>query len=203
MAFVSHQKREIHIKVLLVGPRQSGKTTSMRTIYRTTSGEVKFGLMDFSGTIKPTTTFDFLPISIGQVAGYAIRLHLYSFNPHSPFGGMKEMLISGSDGIIYVLDSSWDAIESNHAAIIKTAEITELSGRRRSDLVEVFQYNKRDLSNAIPLDVMQKVYNADRLPELESTAHLGQGPLECIEILTKAILKKLATGMEPNEDANK
>ena len=78
MAVANFETREINCKVLYFGCAGAGKTENLRSIYRKTSPEVLAGLFDM-GPVESSQTFEFLPISLGYVREYHLKLHLYFF----------------------------------------------------------------------------------------------------------------------------
>jgi len=49
----------------------------------------------------------------------------------------------------------------------------------------VFQYNKRDLDNLIPVETFNNLLNPRRLPYIESSAIYGQGVIETLKEISK------------------
>ena len=72
--------------------------------------------------------------------------------------------------LVVVVDSQHQRIEGNRFAV---EEILKLPARPM-----VFQFNKRDLRNAMPLDELQRELNPNRFPAFESIATRGVGTME-------------------------
>jgi hypothetical protein len=55
----------------------------------------------------------------------------------------------------------------------------------------VFQYNKRDLPNILPVDVLRRDLNRWDRPDFEAIANKGIGVLETFKEITRQVLKTL------------
>ena len=59
------------------------------------------------------------------------------------------------------------------------------------ELPLVFQYNKRDLPNVLPVEVLRRDLNRWSRPDFEAVATKGIGVLETFKEITREVLKKL------------
>jgi signal recognition particle receptor subunit beta len=55
----------------------------------------------------------------------------------------------------------------------------------------VFQYNKRDLPNILPVEVLRRDLNRWNRPDFEAIAHKGVGVLETFKEITRQVLQTL------------
>ncbi|MGH9550647.1 MAG: gliding-motility protein MglA, partial [Terriglobales bacterium] len=55
----------------------------------------------------------------------------------------------------------------------------------------VLQYNKRDLSNAMPLDRLERECNSQGVPSFEAIASEGLGVFAALRAISKLVLNKL------------
>jgi hypothetical protein len=55
----------------------------------------------------------------------------------------------------------------------------------------VFQYNKRDIANPIPIRVLHEQLNTANAPEIEAVANQGIGVFGTLKEVSKGILKHL------------
>ena len=67
-----------------------------------------------------------------------------------------------------------------------------LSPEQLRRLPWVFQYNKRDVTAAVPLDRLRAALNPGGAPEFESIASEGRGVAETLRAICKAVLARLA-----------
>ena len=55
----------------------------------------------------------------------------------------------------------------------------------------VFQYNKRDLPNALPLNELRAALNKYNCPDFEGLASQGTGVFECFKTVSNSIISVL------------
>jgi hypothetical protein len=61
----------------------------------------------------------------------------------------------------------------------------------------VFQYNKRDLPVALPVERMRALLNPGGAPDFEAVASQGRGVNETLKAACKAMLARLASDATP------
>jgi signal recognition particle receptor subunit beta len=191
MSFINPQEKEIICKIAYYGPAMAGKSTSLRYIYEKTNPGHRGKLVSLSEEQDRTLFFDFLPLSLGKVKGYTIRVHLYTVPGQVLYDSSRKIILKGIDGVIFVVDSqiekleenleSWKNLEKNlknHDVDFRTAPI-------------VLQYNKRDLPNTLPVEELRRIFNHRDLPEFETVATEGKQVMECFQTMAKKVLLEL------------
>jgi len=101
MSFINEREKEINCKVVYYGPGFSGKSTSLRKIYESLQ-KGKKQAPTLSQSDDRTIYFDFLPLNLGEVDGYKIRLHLYSAPGQTIYANSRKVILKGADGIVFV-----------------------------------------------------------------------------------------------------
>lgn len=192
MAFTNFDTKEINCKVLFLGPRGAGKTENLRSIYKNTSAEVRSGLLELEDASGPTKFFDFLPISLGPVKDFHIKLHLYTLPTNSLYDSVRTVILKGVDGFVFVADSRVEAMADNVEAMISARRLLTEEGYNVSDMPRVVQYNKRDLPDVLPLDILRQELNPGGVPDQKSVATQSVGTMETLQAMAKLILRKLA-----------
>lgn len=192
MAFTNFDTKEINCKIFYFGPPYCGKTTNLRAIYKKTSLEFQSGLMRFEETTYPTRFFDFLPLSLGQIRDYHVKLHLYTLPTNSLYKHVNSVLLKGIDGFVFVVDSAFDALNENIKYLNYVKNILIDEGVNFLELPKVFQYNKRDLHDAIPVPILRQTLNTYGVNDNEAIASQGIGSMETLQQIAKLILKKLS-----------
>ena len=192
MAFTNFETKEINCKVLYFGPRSSGKTASLRSVYANTSAEVRSGLLELSGNEGPTQFFDFLPVSLGQIKDFHLKLHLFTVPVNSLFESVNTVILRGIDGFVFVADSRIEAMADNIENLRETRRLLTDEGYNYNELPRVMQYNKRDLPEVVPLDVLHQELNSGGAPEHESVATKSLGTMETLQSMAKLVIKQLA-----------
>lgn len=198
MAFTNFDTREINCKVIYFGPRSSGKTTNLRSIYANTSAEVRSGILELpplGGSIEGSTQtqfLDFLPISLGHVKDFHVKMHLFTLPVNPLFESVTSVVLKGVDGMVFVADSQVESMPDNLDSLKKARYLLTEAGYNVSDLPTVIQYNKRDLADLIPLSILRQELNPGGVPDQEAIASQSLGTMETLQLLAKVVLTKLA-----------
>ncbi len=196
MALINHRAREIHFKIVYVGPGAGGKTTNLRALHDRLPPERRGRLLSISTDHERTLFFDFLPIDLGQVNGFATRFHLYTVPGQVYYKLSRRAVLQGLDGIVFVADSHPSRESANLDALADTFENLKVMGLTPAQVVRipwVFQYNKRDLPGALALERLRTALNREGAPEFEATAVRGAGVSETLRAACKAVLARLGT----------
>jgi hypothetical protein len=196
VAFTNFESKEIHCKVIYFGPSSAGKTENLKSIFNQTSSEIKSGLMELHQEDGSTRYFDFLPLSIGQFRDFHIKLHLFTIPVSSLFQSTASVILRGVDGFVFVADSRAECLVDNVKALNNCRKVLQEEGYNVSDLPRVIQYNKRDLSGIIPLEILRHELNPSGHPDIETSATANVGVIECLELIARQIMEKLEQGQQ-------
>ena len=74
MVLMSRASREITGKIVYYGPGLCGKTTNLKCIYQNLEKAQRGKMLSLSTYTDRTIYFDFLPVDLGKIRGYRIRL---------------------------------------------------------------------------------------------------------------------------------
>lgn len=192
MAFTNYESKEINCKIVYFGPRGSGKTVNLRSIYSSTSNEIKSGLLEFNEPAMPTQFFDFLPVSLGNVNEFHLKLHLYTLPPNPIYTSLSSVILKGIDGYVFVADSRVEAMADNIQCLHEMRRFLTEEGYGPTDMPRVFQYNKRDVIGAVPIDLMRQELNAGGASDQEAVAINAKGTLETLQSIAKQVLHSLS-----------
>ena len=185
MAFINEQTKEVNCKIVYYGPPRCGKSTSLRYIAK------KEELVSLSTDEDHTLYFDFIPLSLGTIRGHKIRLHLYTVPGELAYKNARKLISKGVDGVIFLADSQLECLEQNLTSMVELKEMMEEEGVDWENFPLVLQYNKRDLTNAIPVAELKKLLNPRSVPEFETVATEGRGVLEALKSAASQVLKSL------------
>ncbi|MDE3269165.1 MAG: hypothetical protein OYH77_02660 [Pseudomonadota bacterium] len=191
MAYVNRKDKEIGLKFFYFGANRSGRSESLRSLFRHTSPQISSDLFMLEAEAY-NPAFDFLPLSLKEptVAGFRINVHLFTL-PSECYRDTYDVVLQGLDGYVHVIDSSLDSLLANIDALRTTAALLDECGHAPEDAPQVFQYNKRDAEDAVALDILRSHCNPQRFPEHESIATRDIGTLECLHDLTRLVLAKM------------
>jgi len=194
MALINHRSREIHFKIVYVGPGLGGKTTNLQSLHDRLPPERRGKLVSISTDHERTLFFDFLPIDLGEVNGFKTRFHLYTVPGQVYYRLSRRAVLQGVDGVVFVADSHPAREQANRESLEDTRTHLATLGLSESQvrLPWIFQYNKRDLPLAIGLERMRALLNPGAAPEFEAVANQGRGVTETLRAACKAVLARLA-----------
>ena len=74
MSIINLQERTINAKIVYYGTALGGKTTSLKVVHGIMCPRDEVKLVSINTEQDSTLLFDFLPIDLGQVEGFKIRV---------------------------------------------------------------------------------------------------------------------------------
>jgi hypothetical protein len=190
MAFTNLESKQIHCKVLYVGAEGAGVTSNLQSILEHTKYAENRAYISREDEIDPF--FEFLPLSMGRVADFDVRLHLYAMSIKKLYRSSIPVLLRGLDAIVYVLDSRLSKTLANIQLLEDLRNIFEDLGEDTKHLATVFQYNWRDHPEAMPVELLRAEFNPAMIADVESAAALGVGTMETLEILGGLLIDQLS-----------
>jgi len=191
MAFTNYDSKEINCKIVYFGPEGSGKTENLRAIYKQTSPDGSGGMLEFEDPSGPTKFFDFLPVSLGHYREFHIKLHLFTIPSNSLYESVRSVILKGVDGYVFVADARMECMSQNVTALEEAQRLLQAEGYQINELAAVIQYNKTDLSDLIPTDILRRDLNPGGLADQEAVATNLVGTLETLNALGQQVLKKI------------
>lgn len=189
MSFINDKTKEINCKIVYFGPAGSGKSTTLRHIYNDVNKGAKGEMVSLSTTQDHTLFFDFVPLNLGKVKGYTVRLHLYTVPGEIGYQQSRMLISKGVDGVVFVADSQLTRMDSNIASLAGLKKVLTTEGQDLSNTPCVFQYNKRDMPNVVPFDEMRRYLNPSNKNDFETVATIGQGIFEAFTEISKQVVK--------------
>lgn len=191
MSFVNPVSREVNCKIVYVGTGLSGKTTNLQYIYENTRSDRAGKLVSLSTENERTLFFDFLPLSVGEVRGYKTRFHLYTIPGQTFYEASRDFILKGVDGVVFVVDSDPGRIDANLEAWEQFQQALVRQGYDLSRIPLVFQYNKRDLPDALSVEDLEITFNPGKKPHFEAMANRGKGVMETLENISQMVMDAL------------
>ena len=190
MPLVNHARRELHVKIVYYGPGLGGKTTNLEHIHRHSAPERRGKLISLMGESERTLFFDLLPVELGQLRGYTVRLHLCTVPGQIARDATRRLVLRHADGVVFVVDSQQGRMEASVQASRNLADNLRRQGDDPDRIPLVVQYNKRDLPGAVDVDTLREELGVpDDVPQVEASALEGWGVFETLKHITKACLK--------------
>ncbi len=201
MAQVNPLTREVLIKLVYYGPGLGGKTTTLQKVHAASPAETRGKIVSLATPVDRTLYFDFMPLRVGPVHGYPVRLQLFTVPGQVYFNATRKLVLTGADGVVFVADSQRERQDANVESLQNLEANLNEQDRSLSRVPHVMQYNKRDLPGVLSIADLDATLNAHRAPSFESTAARGQVVLEPLDELVRLVLidleKRAVFGLEP------
>ncbi len=191
MALINIAAHEIHCKIVYYGIGYCGKTTNLQHVHRSIQPSARGEMLSIATETERTLFFDFLPLDLGTVHGFHTRFHLYTVPGQILYERTRLAVLNGADGIVFVADSQAEKFEEN---IQSLAELEMNMRRIGKDLMSfplVMQWNKRDMANALPVNVLERYLNRRRVPSIEAVAFSGRGVFATLRTISKSVMAQL------------
>lgn len=191
MVVFNPAKREIGAKIVYYGPALCGKTTNLQFVHKKLNPNQRGDLVSLATKDDRTLFFDFLPLDLGTIKGFKTRFHLYTVPGQVYYVSTRRAVLTGVDGVVFVADSQADKMAENIESLEDLERNLLYYGKKLDELPMVLQYNKRDMENVASLKELNEKLNKRNVPFCEASAVTGQGVMETLTIIAKAILTSL------------
>lgn len=188
MAFVNYNNKEITVKIVYYGPALSGKTTCLQYTYASKEYKKKGKLITLDTDGDRTLFFDFLPIEIGKLGDYSIKMQLYTVPGQVAYDTTRKLVLQGSDGVVFVADSQVVMREQNISSLKNLKENLKANKISFTEIPLIFQYNKRDLREILPIEVLNRDLNPDGKPYFSTVGTTGENILEALHTIMKMVI---------------
>lgn len=198
MAFINKSSKEIQVKIVYYGPGRCGKTTNLLYVNQKMNAEFMGKMISIDTRGDKTLFFDFLPLSLGKIRGFNIRVQLYTVPGQVLYNESRKMVLKGVDGVVFVADSMEVQQEANKESLQNLRENLADDNLDMDELPLVLQLNKRDLEGSvIPVlgqDTMDRDLNSmlkNPAPLVLSSALQGPGVFDTLREISKITIKSV------------
>jgi mutual gliding-motility protein MglA len=199
MVSINYSSREVNCKIVYYGPGLSGKTTNLQYVHAKVPKKTRGDLISLATDADRTLYFDFLPINIGAVNGFATKFQLYTVPGQVFYNATRKLVLRGVDGLVFVADSQRSKKDENIESLNNLKENLIEYGYDICTLPIVLQYNKRDLPEVMSIEEMQQDLNWNNLPYFEASAVKGVGVFDTLKMITKVVLNRATKKTEAPE----
>ena len=178
MPFIDLKKRVAQVKIVYYGPGRGGKTTNLEYVYGKFSDRMQTEMVSIKTQGDRTLFFDFLPVDMGKIAGFDVKVQLYTVPGQVKYNATRKVVLRGVDGLVFVADSLEATRKKNILSLKNLHENLAAYDVKIFKIPLVLQYNKRDLAQqGIPLlsvETLEKDLNSKlKVPSFEASALVG------------------------------
>ena len=191
MPVFNYPKKEVNVKVVYYGPGLSGKTTNLQKIHDGIKPDFRGKLISLATQTDRTLFFDFMPMELGSLGGYKIRLHLYTVPGQVHYNATRKLVLKNVDGVVFVADSQKAMNDANIESVLNLEKNLQSYGKSLSELPHIIQANKRDLDDVISLEEIGSLLNHHGAAITEAVASEGTGVLETLTEIVRLVMKEL------------
>jgi len=185
---IDHLSQTIQLKICYFGPALSGKTTSLKSLFKHFGKEDR--VLSIESTIRRTLFFDYGTINF-ENKQWLLKLHLYSTTGQDFYIITRPITLRAIDGIIFVADSLKSAYYRN---LTSWNELCNYFEEDFEKIPKILAFNKQDLDDKFNTSEFLENINSFKYKNLKTknTAALyGEGVLDSFEELLELVLKKI------------
>lgn len=185
MAFINYTNKKVAIKIVYYGPGLSGKTTNLKYIFTKIDPQSRGDFICLETDAERTYFFDLLPIKAGLIGDFQAHFSLMTVPGQVFYEASRRSVLKGADGVVFVADSQMPLLDSNLESFDGMRKNLLAFNLDLNTIPLVFQYNKRDLDNLIPLETFNNLLNPNGRSFVEASAINGTGVFETLREIAK------------------
>ena len=198
MVFFNYTTMQLTAKIVYYGPGLCGKTTNLQYIHKQTAARSRGEMVSLETEADRTLFFDLLPLDVGVIGGMKVRLQLYTVPGQVFYNATRKLVLKSVDGVVFVADSQAAMEDANLESISNLKVNLAEMGLTVDDVPLVFQYNKRDLRNILPLETMNATLNPGGRPYFEAAAVHGLGVFETLKGIARLAIASVRDKVGPD-----
>ena len=194
MALIDLSKKEIHCKIVYYGPGRCGKTTNLLTVHSSMADNARGKMLTIETKGDRTLFFDLLPLNLGKIRGFNIRIQLYTVPGQVMYAATRKLVLKGADGLVFVADPLQVRRERNIESLEDLRTSLLEYGLKLEEMPLVIQYNKRDLvGTPIPTLTVEELESdlnsVLKVKTFEASAVTGMGVFETLREISKQTVR--------------
>jgi signal recognition particle receptor subunit beta len=191
MALVNQAKQEINAKIVFFGPGLAGKASNLKHVYNKLKPEFRGAMKAMNVQDARMLFFDFTPPGEGNVEGFRVRFHVYTVSGSAVEPAAWKMVLKGVDGVVFVADSAPERQAANRESLESLEAFLKGYGQTLASIPVVYQFNKSDLPDALPVADLDRMFNPSRQPSFKASSRTGEGVLQTLLGLVKTVLVRM------------
>ena len=182
---IDYFTQSIQLKICYFGPALSGKTTSIKALFKHFHIENK--VISIESSIGRTLFFDYGIITF-ENQKWMLKIHIYSTTGQDFYIITRSTILRALDGLIFIIDSQEQEYYRN---LTSWYELCNYFENQLIKLPKILAFNKQDLPDLIkPLLFLENIncFKLNNLLVKNTIAIKGEGILSCFEDLLSLIL---------------
>jgi signal recognition particle receptor subunit beta len=179
------------LKVVYYGPGLCGKTTNLQFMHSILNPESRGKLLSLATETDRTLFFDFLPVSLGKIKGFSVKIQLYTVPGQVYYNATRKLVLKGADAVVFVANSQKSMRVENIESLKNMWQNLMANNISPNEIPLVIQYNKRDLPDIDPVEELNSYLNKNNYPTTEAVAVTGVGVEETFQLITRLLLKHI------------
>jgi mutual gliding-motility protein MglA len=190
MPHINYRDKEIVFKIVYYGPGLSGKTTNLKYIHTALDQDRKGEIIVLDTEQERTLFFDFFPLELGRIEGYAVRFNMYTVPGQVFYEASRRLILEGADGVVFVADSQMERLDENLESFGMLQSSLNDFGVELQGFPLVLQYNKRDLPHPLTIGTIESTLGLNGIPIFEAVATEGRGVMDTIRVASRQVIEK-------------
>src|SRR5207302_1232610 len=191
MVLFNHATREMTAKIVYYGPGLCGKTTNLMVIFDKLDPSQKGKMLSLATKTDRTLFFDLLPVDIGRVGAFNLKIQLYTVPGQVFYNETRRMVLKGADAVVFVADSQPSMVDTTRESFANLLDNLEQNNIDPNDTPIIVQFNKRDIPGVLPVDELQEALGLEGYPYTEAAAIKDEGVMETVHLVSKITAKHL------------
>jgi mutual gliding-motility protein MglA len=191
MAFINYTTNQLTIKIVYYGTGLSGKTTNLRYIQANIDRSSRSELICLETETERTFFFDLLPVRAGYIGNFKATFQLMTVPGQVYYEASRKNVLVGTDGLVFVADSQIPLLDANMESLESLRRNFKEQHTELAAFPLVFQYNKRDLTDLIPVETLNNLLNPKGAPFIEAAAITGLGVFETLKEIARMTVPRV------------
>ena len=181
---------QLSARLVYWGAKGAGKSRSLIEIHARTPEMLRGKLVSVDAHGCGTLFFD---QRLGEPTPGMVGVTLSAVYEGDANRETQLKMLREADGVEMVVGSRPEDVQAAGESLTELRDRLREMGRDENGLPLVFQFNKRDISPAVPVEEINQALNPEGLPWVTSVATDGEGVREALELAIAAIVKKRGT----------
>jgi signal recognition particle receptor subunit beta len=204
LALINPKTKEVQVKLVYYGPGRGGKTTNLEYIYKKFQDRMTTKLTTVKTYGDRTLFFDFLPLDIGIIGGFNIKIQMYTVPGQVKYQATRRLILRGVDGIVFVADSMALREKTNALSLKDLQENLATFDKSIFKIPLVLQYNKQDLAKEgipiLPPEKLESTLNRQlKAPSFSASALKGENVVETMKKVISLTVSSLQEKLTPKQ----